>query len=437
MSEDNDQAWKYGLNKEQIQSHLQVDDMTVQVEQSESCLAEAKGKYPSRLPQQTNFEVKIQNASPLSGCQRVSHSSSKPQSSCTSPSSPSSVLSPHLLTAGGSTSPSLRLLNPGYVSSLAEFWAKKCRLENDCKASGQRDNEQGQRVDNTSEDDENGEVNRLKETIMIQCHLFRATEDENLKLKEKLESIELMNERILKDLNLKSENREKLVTNLKENLTKCNIKISTLIDQDLLQNSKIVELDEKLVNSEAEMDVLKGVNLGLEQELREVWVKLDVAKENNSKLEKGLIEYEEIVKDLRTRAVPVENIKSKMASLDQDVLFLRRKLQRSVRSISDTVKPTINSEDSVTLMKTLPYCTSTKKRRMSQAETNKCSPAKMMKIAETTFTNRHHHVDGSTVKDNCAKSSGGKSLSRISTPSDSSEKTKGKIGRNMQDCKQQ
>ena len=55
---------------------------------------------------------------------------------------------------------------------------------------------------------------------MIQCQLFRATEDENLKLKEDIQKIESINEKILKDLYQKCEIRESLFANLRENLNK-------------------------------------------------------------------------------------------------------------------------------------------------------------------------------------------------------------------------
>ena len=78
---------------------------------------------------------------------------------------------------------------------LPEFWANMWKIENnDCSEAGQECNEHG--VENVNEADEScQEVNRLKETIMIQCQLFRATEDENLKLKEDIQRIESINER--------------------------------------------------------------------------------------------------------------------------------------------------------------------------------------------------------------------------------------------------
>ena len=222
---------------------------------------------------------------------------------------------------------------------------------NDCSEAGQECNEHG--VENVNEADEScQEVNRLKETIMIQCQLFRATEEENLKLKEDIKNIESINEKILKDLNHKSEIRESLVANLRENLNECNIKISKSLDQDLVKTAKIRELEKKLVDDVTEMDMMIQENLHMEQELREVSLKLENVEDKNLKLQKKLDEYEEIVKDLKNQSVPVENIKVKMASLDQDVLHLKRRLQSSVRSKSNISKTTLKSESL-----TLPYCT--------------------------------------------------------------------------------
>ena len=73
----------------------------------------------------------------------------------------------------------------------------------------------------------------------------------------------------------------------------------------------------------------------------------------------------------------MENIKQKMASLDEDVVVLKRRLQGSMRSKSKVQK---SSEDETIGMQVLgPFSTSTKKRRMSPIQV--MSPAKVIKIA--------------------------------------------------------
>ena len=47
----------------------------------------------------------------------------------------------------------------------------------------------------------------------------------------------------------------------------------------------------------------------------------------NSVLETRLSEYEEVIRDIKNQIIPTEDLKSKIDSLDQDVICLRRKLQ--------------------------------------------------------------------------------------------------------------
>merc|ERR1719470_756384 len=168
------------------------------------------------------------------------------------------------------------------------------------------------------------------------------------------------------------------------------------------------------------MDAIIQENLDLEKELSEVHIKFGNVEEKNLKLQKELDEYEEIVRELRNQAVPVQNIKVKMASLDQDVLLLKRRLQSSVRSR----KPE---------RLTLPYCTSTKKRRWSHNENDSASPAKMIKIADTSYSTKScASADTVTEKSDEMKktvvepTSSGKSVPIV--------KTKSKLGRQMEDC---
>ena len=59
---------------------------------------------------------------------------------------------------------------------------------------------------------------------------------------------------------------------------------------------------------------------------------IESAEINSLELEDELTNYEELVKDLKKQIVPMENIKLKMASLDEDVFVLKRRLQGSMRS---------------------------------------------------------------------------------------------------------
>jgi len=429
---DNEQDWKRGLTEEQL---LKVDELEHSLAAAKANLwqQESLDKLPSRSIL-SNVVVKIHEAS--SDKLAKSPSLHSPVS-CAPPTSPSSTLFPQP-SQSLETSPSFKSLNPGYVSSLAEFWANRWKVENnDFFKSGQECNQHG--LENTTEDDTSyQEVNHLKETIMIQCQLFRTTEGENLKLKEDIEKIESINEKILKDLNHKSEIRESLVANLRENLNECNLKISELVDQDLENLSKIVELEKKLVDNVAEMDVVIQENLHLEQAISDINLKFENVKDVNLKLRRKLDEYEEIVTELRNQAAPVENIKVKMASLDQDVLHLKRRILSSRRSKTHISKSTVNSENL-----TLPFCTSTKKRRWSQAENDPtASPAKIIKIAETTFcTKASASSETATLESDQTKMVREEQLIEVEPTrlgrSASSVKTRSKLGRQIGDCKQQ
>jgi len=307
------------------------------------------------------------------------------------------------------TSPSFRSLHPGYVSNMADFWANIWTIENAERPGIERKFLQGKCLEDAPEEEKDEEINRLKETIMIQCQLFRATEEENVKLKEKIVNIELMNDKILKDLNHKSEKRENLVTTLRSQLRESRDEVSELVDKDVVRTSRILELEDKIAKTASEKDVLKLENLKSLKKVKELLSHVDVVEEKCSRLEEDLAKYEDIVNDLKQQAAPVENIKQKMASLDQDVSVLKKRLQKSLRrskvskaafeddvpestvilKVDKIAKKNVGDEDSgidsVSTERVLPtFCTSTKKRRMSPTEREVESPAKLIKMTGTT-----------------------------------------------------
>ena len=81
---------------------------------------------------------------------------------------------------------------------------------------------------------------------------------------------------------------------------------------------------------------------------------------------------------MKKQIVPMENIKQKMASLDDDVFVLKRRLQGSMRS-----KKKEHKSDNEMEMNVLEHPkTSTKKRRISSMGEQVMSPAKVMKISK-------------------------------------------------------
>jgi len=278
------------------------------------------------------------------------------------------------------TSPSFRSLHPGHVSNIAEFWENIRKIGNNQRLGCPREMRERQLgEESVIDDDKEDEINRLQETIVFQCQLFRATEEENRELKEKIAISELMNEKILRDLNMKSETRENLVIDLRAKVGEYVKEIRELKEKDLIKSFKISELEDKLSKSSLETDVLRNENICLKDKVKETDAKLYDLELKNKKVEDELTKYEELVKDLRRQIVPMENIKQKMASLDEDVVVLKRRLHGSMRS-----KKKENQSDCEIEMNALePPHTSTMKRRISCMDEQVMSPAKVIKISKT------------------------------------------------------
>jgi len=277
------------------------------------------------------------------------------------------------------TSPSFRSLHPGYVSNIAEFWENIWKIEKNQKLGFSRERRERQLgEEGVINDDKDDEINRLQETIVFQCQLFRATEEENSALKEKIANSESMNEKILRDLNRKSEAREDLVIDMRAKVGDYVKEIRELKEKDLIKSYKISELEDKLSDKCLESEVLRKENIHLKDKVKEVDSQLYDIELKNGKLEDELANYEELVKDMKKQIVPMENIKQKMASLDEDVFVLKRRLQGSMRS-----KKKDHKANNAIEMKFLePPNTSTKKRSISCMDEQVMSPAKVIKISK-------------------------------------------------------
>jgi len=431
-----DENWKTGLTRQQLlkveelENRLSVATATLQ-QQEVSEKFDHDGQFG-----QSQVLVRIQEPSVSAVSADPGLSSSLPTISCSSPTSPSSSLFTSQPPHSVDTSPSFRSLNPGYVSSLAEFWANKWKLENnECsKACQEHDHDQG--LENCGKlDEKSNEINHLKETIMVQCDLLRAAEQENVKLKGDLKNLALQYEEILSDHNLKVgslKNKENTTVNLRSNLKDCNEKVSRLLEENLVKNNKIVELEENLEKSIQGKLVLDKNYYKMEHELKENKIKFEDLKIKYSKIKKGFNDYEEIVKDLKNQIVPVENLKVKMGSLDQDVKLLRTKLQNSVRSNSKNAK-------TANLTMNVPNRRSTKRRwSTTAADQDLASPAKVIRIAETVFMqNKAENSSVGSRKVVSLKQESDLESAKSSTLTGKSLKTKSKFGRHVEDCKQQ
>jgi len=425
---------------EELENRLSVATATLQ-QQEVSEISDHEGHFG-----QSQVVVRIQEPSASAVSTDPGLSPSLPTISCSSPTSPSSSLLTSQPPHSVDTSPSFRSLNPGYVSSLAEFWANKWKMEiNECSKACQKEHDHDQGLENGDKLDEvSHEVNHLKETIMIQCNLFRAAEEENFKLKEDLKNLPSQYEEILTDRNLKVEilkNKENTIANLRANLKDCNEEVSMLLEKDLFKNSKIIELEEKLEKSVHEKIVLDNDKHKMEQDSKENKNKFEDLKVKYSKTRKELDDYEERVKDLKNQLVPIENLKVKMGSLDQDVKLLRTKLQNSFRSSSKCLK----TAKTANLTTTLPNRSSTKRRwSATVADQDVASPAKVIKMAETEFMEKKSvkTAPSANSREGSRKIVSKKQESDLefvksSTLTGKSLKTKSKFGRNLEDCKQQ
>jgi len=200
-------------------------------------------------------------------------------------------------------------------------------------------------------------------------------------------------------------------------------------------------LEEKLEKSFHENIVLDNDKDKMEQDLKENNNKFEDLKVKYSKTRQELDGYEEIVKDLKNQLVPIENLKVKMGSLDQDVKLLRTKLQNSFRSSSKCSK----TAKTANLTTTLPNRSSAKRRwSATAADQDVASPAKVIKMAETAFM-QNKSVETALSANS---SEGSRKLvskkqesdlesAKSSTLTVKNLKTKSKFGRNLEDCKQQ
>eukprot|EP00092_Neocalanus_flemingeri_P030854 GFUD01033508.1.p1 GENE.GFUD01033508.1~~GFUD01033508.1.p1 ORF type:complete len:460 (-),score=117.55 GFUD01033508.1:64-1443(-) len=432
------EEWKIGLTCDQLQK----------VEELESSLVSAT----SKLQQKDDFEKsrhesqagprnvvnRIHEASTDSGTSPSPHPTVS--ISCPSPTSPlplPNTSQPHKV---DTTSPSFRSLNSGYVSSLADFWANKWKkVDEDCSKDCQE--EHGEGLENNEQLAENNPevLKEVKDTIMAQCDILRASEEENLKLKGDVKALVIQNEEILAYLDQKDES---LATHLRENL---NEKVSKLLKELEEKNFKICELEEKLEMSVEEKNRLN-------QDLTETVLKFEDLKVKNGNLQTAYNEYEAIVKELRDQFVPNENLEAKLGFLDKDVKLLRMRLQASASSSSKSRK----IAEATGMTRNLPIRRSMKSKNLPSRRSMRRpkddhigSKVRIMKKAETTLT----LVTKQPVeKEVSASSDSGQRIaldrnelesseldsakSSIVVP-DASLSSKSKKGRRSEDCKQQ
>jgi len=243
-------------------------------------------------------------------------SSSKQVSSYITPSFPTlppSVVHNYERFNNFGSSPSLRSLNPGYVASLARFWSNKSRIKRDTLKSKQDDQE-------VNEDLDTQEFEDLTDSFMAQFEIFRASEEENLILRDELH-LNLDNLKI----------KESMVCNLEEKVKVLDEKVTSLLKDGIEKDSRILDLEELLQKSH-------GNKTKHEQDGYLDFIEL---KKEHERLKIKVKRYEDMVEDLRDHIIPIKNLKSKIGTLDQDVRKLRERLQSNVCSTSKHFKSKI------------------------------------------------------------------------------------------------
>ena len=195
---------------------------------------------------------------------------------------------------------------------------------NDCSKACQDEHEHG--LGGLEDFAENSsELNHLKESIMVQCDLLKAVEEENVMLK---------NDVIQKGESLKM--KDIMIANLKSSINDCTDKLSMLIMEDAEKNRRFVKMEENFVKVTYEKEALETKCRPIKLHMKEVGSNLEEKKVNVEKncckiesevgvksesedlhdikenLEKRCVRMEQ---DLRDKNSILENLKSKNSQL--------------------------------------------------------------------------------------------------------------------------
>jgi len=275
-------------------------------------------------------------------------------------------------------SPSLRNLEPGYVSNLAQFWASQSRNKNKDLSSfffatpSPPGGIAEKLLDENDSHLPNSDVSQLRETCFVQCEIIRDLEEDKAKMSTEIENLKSMNASLLEekesmDENLKAKSNQ--IACLKESLNTTNDKLSKLLREDLEKNYRIIELEgfnEDLVDK----------NAALMKQIEELKTKLEEANRDLIEALQELSDVKEEVNkyEIDDATIKDTDLKNEIAMLDQDVNSLRDHIRAS-RSTKRGRK--ISTDGEIFKMKTISK--SSKKRR-------KLDESKQANLTETTFS---------------------------------------------------
>lgn len=277
-------------------------------------------------------------------------------------------------------SPSLRNLEPGYVSNLAQFWASQSKSQNKDLSSFFFGTDSGQNSEKLLDENDSqlptpgSDVSQLRETCFVQCEIIRDLEEDKAKMAMEIENLKTLNTSLIEekecmDENLKAKSNQ--IACLKESLNTTNDKVSKLLREDLEKNYRIIELEginEDLVDKNAaimkQIEELKAKLEAANKDLMEALQELSDVKAECNKYETGDV-----------ASINDANLKKEIAMLDQDVSSLREHIRAS-KSTKRGRKISLDGE--IFKMKTISK--SSKKRRKIESE------SKQESLTETTFS---------------------------------------------------
>jgi len=192
-------------------------------------------------------------------------------------------------------SPTLQSLVPGYVSSLAQFWAERCKA----KEADWRDTLRELNPSWTCNDGD--ELTQLRETVIVQGQLIKELQGENMRLMEE-------NERcvqLIKDKQVEIDSMEKLREEV-VGQESCAHNDNNLKDEDSTSNNEVKKL--KLMPTRGDRDAMILENVRLRQDLVEITKQWEVAEMKVSDLTSKLERFENIIQFLKSHTVPTENL---------------------------------------------------------------------------------------------------------------------------------
>ena len=187
-------------------------------------------------------------------------------------------------------SPTLQSLVPGYVSSLAQFWADRCKA----KDEDWRDTLRELNPSWTCNDGD--ELTQLRETVIVQGQLIKDLQGENMRLMEENERCF----RLIKDNQVEMDAIVKEVRQEVVGQGGCALKEGNLKGEDVTKHNDVNKL--KLMPTKEDRDAIILENVRLRQDLVGITEQWEGAEIKVSDLTSRLERFENIIQYLKTHS---------------------------------------------------------------------------------------------------------------------------------------